>query len=560
MLYSLHVKNFAIIDETEVFFKEHLNIMTGETGAGKSILIGSVNAALGAKVSKDVIRQGAEYALIELTFDQISESICAALKEMDIYTEEGMLVLSRKIMENGKNICKINGESVTAAVLKEVASLLIDIHGQQEHQSLLRTSSHLQLLDRFAAEELGTLPEQLSQTYQIWKKKKDELSKESVDIEERNREMAYLKFAVDEITAARLSIGEDDQAEDEFKVLSNAKQITEALAACLRYTKDAEDGNAEELISSAERHLSKVSEHDKNLEQMMELLGEAENALSDFNRQAREYVASMEDFEERFREVEERLDLINRLKNKYGKSIADILQYASECNEKLQKYENYDAYLAKLRKEYETTEKQCLELCKQISNIRKKRAEVLTASMQQALLELNFTQVTFLLPFERMEQFHENGYDTCEFMISLNSGEPVKPLTKVASGGELSRIMLAVKSVLADKDEIPTLIFDEIDTGISGRTAQKVSEKLAQISTGHQILCITHLAQIAAMADTHFVIEKETKENHVTTKIRELSQEESCEELARLLGGAKLTQAVYENAKEMKQLAENYKK
>ena len=558
MLQSLHVKNFAIIDETEVDFREHLNIMTGETGAGKSILIDSVNAAIGAKVSKDIIRRGADYALVELTFSKLNSTTVELLKEKDIYPEEGMLVLSRKIMDSGKTVCKINGETVTAAILKEVAGYLIDIHGQQEHHSLLHKASHLRFLDRFAKEQLGTLPKQLEEAYKNWKNVKEELEGAVTDDAERNREMSYLAFALEEIEGARLRIGEDAELEEEYKVLSNSKQIVEAVAGSLRVTKMADD-NAEELISRAQRYLSRVSEYDEKLQNLEEILTNMQDMLSDFNSQAEDYIESVEDAGERFYEVEQRLNIVNQLKGKYGDSIAAVLAYKEECSLKIEKYNNYEAYLEKLRKEYKKAEEVCLLLCRQISEIRKKCAEKMTAAMKTALQDLNFSDVQFELPFEQLEQFNASGYDSCEFMISLNLGEALKPLTKVASGGELSRIMLAMKSVLAEQDEIPTLIFDEIDTGISGRTAQMVSEKLAGIGATHQILCITHLSQIASMADAHFLIEKSVEDGRTKTVIKELATEEIYMELARMLGGAEITPAVVQNAKEMKLLADKIK-
>lgn len=558
MLQSLHVKNFAIIDETEVDFREHLNIMTGETGAGKSILIDSVNAAIGAKVSKDIIRRGAEYALVELTFSELSSTIVELLKEKDIYPEEDMLVLSRKIMENGKTVCKINGETVTAAILKEVAGYLIDIHGQQEHHSLLQKNSHLKFLDRFAKEQLGTLPKQMEEAYKAWKAVKEEMESAVTDDAERNREMSFLTFAVDEIEGARLRIGEDAELEEEYKVLSNSKQIVEAVAGSLRFTKSADD-NAEELISRAQRYLSRVSEFDEKLQNLEEMLSGVQDMLSDFNSQAEDYIESVEDAGERYFEVEQRLNTVNQLKGKYGDSIEAVLAYKEECSQKIETYNNYEAYLEKLRKEYKKAEDACITLCENISVIRKSSAEKMTAAMKNALQDLNFSDVQFELPFEKLEQFNSSGYDSCEFMISLNLGEALKPLTKVASGGELSRIMLAMKSVLAKQDEIPTLIFDEIDTGISGRTAQMVSEKMAQIGATHQILCITHLSQIASMADAHFLIEKSVEEGRTRTGIREISQEEIYMELARMLGGAEITEAVVQNAKEMKLLADKIK-
>ncbi len=558
MLQSLHVKNFAIIDETEVDFREHLNIMTGETGAGKSILIDSVNAAIGAKVSKDIIRRGADYALVELTFSKLNSTTVELLKEKDIYPEEGMLVLSRKIMDSGKTVCKINGETVTAAILKEVAGYLIDIHGQQEHHSLLHKASHLRFLDRFAKEQLGTLPKQLEEAYKNWKNVKEELEGAVTDDAERNREMSYLAFAVEEIEGARLRIGEDAELEEEYKVLSNSKQIVEAVAGSLRVTKMADD-NAEELISRAQRYLSRVSEYDEKLQNLEEILTNMQDMLSDFNSQAEAYIESVEDAGERFYEVEQRLNVLNQLKGKYGDSIEAVLAYKEECSLKIEKYNNYEAYLEKLRKEYKKAEEACLLFCEKISAIRKSCAEKMTAAMKTALQDLNFSDVQFELPFEQLDWFNASGFDACEFMISLNLGEELKPLTKVASGGELSRIMLAMKSVLAEQDEIPTLIFDEIDTGISGRTAQMVSEKMAQIGASHQILCITHLSQIASMADAHFLIEKSVEDGRTKTEIRELANEEIYMELARMLGGAKITSAVVQNAKEMKLLADKIK-
>ena len=558
MLQSLHVKNFAIIDETEVDFREHLNIMTGETGAGKSILIDSVNAAIGGKVSKDIIRRGADYALVELTFGNLNSTIVERLAEKDISLEEDMLVLSRKIMESGKSVCKINGETVTAAILKEVAGYLIDIHGQQEHHSLLQKASHLKFLDRFAKEQLDTLPRQLENAYQEWKTVRDELAAAVVDEGERNREISFLTFAVEEIAGAGLRIGEDAELEEEYKILSNSKQIVEAVSNGLRFTKEIDD-NAEELISRAQRYLSKVSEYDTELQNMEAVLNSVQDLLSDFNSQAESYVSNMEDSSERFYEVEQRLNAVNQLKGKYGDTIEAVLAYKDECNEKIEKFNNYEAYLEKLRKNYKKAEETCLNLCERISAVRKEYAKKMTAAMKTALQDLNFSDVQFELNFDRLEQFNSTGFDSCEFMISLNLGEALKPLTKVASGGELSRIMLAMKSVLAEQDEIPTLIFDEIDTGISGRTAQKVSEKMAQIGANHQILCITHLSQIAAMADAHFLIEKNVLDGRTRTGIRKLSEEEIYTELARMLGGAEITTAVVQNAKEMKQLADHVK-
>ncbi len=411
MLQSLHVKNFAIIDETEVDFREHLNILTGETGAGKSILIDSVNAAIGGKVSKDSIRRGADYALVELTFDELSDTLIETLKQKEIYPEEGMLVLSRKIMESGKSVCKINGETVTAAIVKEVAGYLIDIHGQQEHHSLLQKASHLKFLDRFSKDSLGTLPKQMEEAYHNWKTIKEELEHAVVDEGERNREVSFLTFAAEEIEGARLQIGEDTELEEEYKILSNSRQIVEAVSGGLKFTKETDD-NAEELISRAQRLLSRVSGYDTELQNLESILNSVQDMLSDFNSQAENYIADMEDSGERFFEVEQRLNIVNQLKGKYGDSIEAVLAYKEECNKKIDKYNNYEAYLETLRKNYKKAEELCLILCEKISCIRKENAEKMTAAMKQALKDLNFSDVQFELPFTRMEQFHASGYDS----------------------------------------------------------------------------------------------------------------------------------------------------
>ncbi len=559
MLRSLHVKNFAIIDESLIEFGNHLNILTGETGAGKSILIGSVNAALGQKVSKDMIRHGAEYALIELTFDELSDEIVSKLKDMDIYPDDGEIVLSRKITDAGKSTCRINGETVNTNDLKAAAELLIDIHGQQEHQSLIRISEHRKLLDKFAAKELGELPEIMAAAYKEYTTAKEELSENSMDEAARLRESEYLRFAADEIEAANLKRGEDEEMEAEYKILSNAQQIAENLSAALRETRDDETGNAESLMMEAGRYISRISAYDERLEKLLETINTAADMISDFNRQADDYVSEMEDSRERFAKTEERLDVLNSLKNKYGGTIEAVLEYKDEALKKLEVYENYDLHIEMLKKKLREAEEKCKKTAGEISKIRHKKAEELNSLMIKALLDLNFVSVDFSAEVTELEEFTSLGIDKVEFMVSLNPGEPVKPLAKIASGGEQSRIMLAIKSALADKDEIPTLIFDEIDTGISGRTAQKVSAKLGLLAGTHQLICITHLAQIAAMADTHFVIEKTSDSEKTYTRVKSLDEDGQIEELARILGGAEITPAVYDNAREMKKLADKQK-
>ncbi len=558
MLVSLHVKNFAIINEIEVNFKNHLNIMTGETGAGKSIIIGSINAALGAKVTKDIIKSGSEYALAELVFETEDEEIFTAMRELDIPVEGNQIIISRKILP-GRSVCRINGEIVTGTALSSIAGLLIDIHGQHEHQSLLHKAKHLEIVDRFARNEIGALKQELGVTYKNYLKLKQEYTDAGMDEEKRLREISFLEYEINEIKNAQLMLGEDEELAVTYKKLSNANTILEGLQVVHSYLGYEADA-AGDSVSRALRHLMKLSEYDEVIGGFLSQVTDIEALINDFNRELSQYLSGMENKEEELYEVTKRLDLMNHLKQKYGNTIEGILLHCRECEDKLSKYKDYDEYMEKLKKALAEEEERLRLLCAQLSMIRQTKSLELTAKIKEALVALNFLDVKFEMTFEQTGSYSANGYDDAEFSISTNPGEALKPLSKVASGGELSRIMLGIKSVLADKDEIETLIFDEIDVGISGRTAQRVSEQLSLIANQHQIICITHLAQIAAMADAHYIIEKQTDGATTQTIIRELSESEQIDELARILGGAVITDRVIENAKEMKELASTSKK
>ena len=551
MLQNLHVKNLALIDETEVEFGPGLNILSGETGAGKSIIIGSINLALGEKVQKEMLRDNGESALVELIFFVEDADTIEAIRALDIEMEDDTVILSRKIT-GGRAIGRINGEAVSASKMKAVASLLIDIHGQHEHQSLLSKKKHLEILDTFAKEALGNKKEKLAQCYQEYRKLKDELEHANLDGEERARELSFLEYEVKEIEEAQLTVGEDEELEAVFRKYSNGKKIMDAVGAANAATSE-DDESASERIGRALRELASVSGYDERVKEMEEQLTEIDNLLSDFNHELASYLSDEEFDEETFYETEKRLDLINHLKSKYGNTIADILKYGEEKAERIMVLNDYDAYLARLQKNVSEKEKQLEQLSKKISDIRKKESKKLTGSIKNALLDLNFLDVQFTMEFAETD-YTANGIDDAQFLISTNPGEPVKPLGKVASGGELSRIMLAIKTVMAS-DKIGTLIFDEIDSGISGRTAQMVSEKMNVLGKSHQIICITHLPQIAAMADSHFLIEKSVENQATVSKIHKLTDEESVEELARMLGGVEITDTVLENAREMKQMA-----
>lgn len=559
MLQSLHVKNLALMKETEVELGEGLNILTGETGAGKSILIGSVNLALGAKFEKEMLRQGADNALVELVFSSKDEKVSEKLQELDLTAEEdGTIIISRK-MQVGKSTYKINGETVTARQVKELAEVLIDIHGQHEHQSLLHKKKHMEILDDYCGAEFEKVAGLVADTYKECRSLRQTIAEEAMDEEAKAKEQALAEFEYREIEEAKLMAGEDEELEQRYRLMSNSRKITENLAESYLYSGSDGEAGAGSSLSRALRALRSVTMYDKRLEELETQLSEVESLLGDYNRDVADYISDCEFDEEDFRTVEERLNVINHLKGKYGNTIEEILEYAETRQQLLLKLSDYEAYMQGLQQELIRKEGLLQEACEKLSAIRQKNALQLSEKLREALVSLNFLTVEFEIAVRPGQQITAKGYDDVEFLISTNPGESMKPLSQVASGGELSRVMLAIKTVLAGKDAIDTLIFDEIDAGISGKTAWKVSEQLAKVAHAHQVICITHLPQIAAMADTHFVIEKSSTDNHTITDIYSLEEEQSLGELARLLGSDVLSEAALSNAREMKEQAKQYK-
>lgn len=559
MLESLHVKNLALIDEQEVTFFPGMNILTGETGAGKSIVIGSVNLALGAKADKDYIRTGADYALVELVFS-LNERQQKEVRDMDLPVEEdGTLLLQRKIM-SGRSVCKVNGETVSSGQIKALAGSLIDVYGQHEHQSLLKPAAYKKMLDDYIGEEAVGLKEQLRSRLSDYRKTREELENQNTDEAVRAREAQLLEFEIGEIEDAALDPVSDEQVEKQYQKLINSKKMKEIIFAVHGLTGYEEDGSAGSTVGYALRELKALGDYDEESLPLISQLTDIDDLLNDFNRAVTEYRDSLEFDEEKFQYLEERLNVLNHLKSKYGDTIADILKTQEEKQQALEKLNHYEEHMEMLRQKAQEQRREILSLCGRISELRKNASGPLAEKLKAAMIDLNFLDVEFSIEITEDEQeFSQDGYNKVEFLISTNPGEELKPLWQIASGGELSRIMLAFKTVFADKDETDTLVFDEIDTGISGKTAWKVSEKLGKLSRDHQIICITHLAQIASMADAHFLIEKGVKEERTVTDIRKLSEEETLSELARLLGSGELTQAVMENAREMKQTAHRVK-
>ena len=557
MLHNLYVKNLALIDEIEVEFKEGLNILTGETGAGKSIILGSINLALGGRYSSDILRNEEEPGYVELTFLVEDEAQIQLLKALDVYPEQGMVTLSRKMIGK-RSVSKINGETVSISQLKEVAELLIDIHGQHEHQSLLYKKNHLLILDEFAKDIIKDVKAQVADAYQRYKKYKEELQEANLDEKERNKEMSFLEYEINEIREANLKEHEDEELEEQYRRMVNGKKITANLEEAYGYTANA-NNNASDALSRAIYCLQDAARYDEKANELYAQLSEVDSLLNDFNRELSDYSSTFDFSEEDFYEVEKRLNEINHLKSKYGNTIQEVFTYCEEKEETLRKLQDYDSYLEELRRNLEKAEAKVSSLSMQLSNMRQEASKELTKAIRDGLLDLNFLDVKFEMVFTALDHYTSSGTDEVEFMISMNPGEPTRSLGDVASGGELSRIMLAIKTVMAEKDRIETLIFDEIDVGISGRTAQRVSEKMAVIGRNHQVICITHLAQIAAMADAHFAIEKKVTDGKTRTSISLLNKEEEIDELARILGGAEITEKVRESAAEMKELANSTK-
>ena len=557
VLVNLHVKNLAIIDEVEVDFSDRLNVLTGETGAGKSIIIGSINLALGQKSPKDVIRKGADYALVELTFRADTERQRALVEEMGISMEDDEILISRKIMA-GRSVNRINGESVTLAMIRRIADIMIDIHGQNEQQSLLHSAKHMEIVDRYAREELGDRITRMADGYREYQRLQQELSQHEVPEEERLREISFMKYELEEIEQASLMHGEEEQLAEQYRRLSNATEIASGLGEIYGMTGEGNATAAEQRGQSL-RILHKLSEYSPQMEEFANQLSDIDSLLTDFNRDISDYMSDFETGGERFAEVEARLDLVRTIKAKYGATTAQVQEYADKLQEKLMKYEEYEQYREELLKSLTQQETTLKSLAVEITAIRQKVSRRLEKEIIKALKELNFLQVQFEIAVRPLDHLNSQGQDEVEFMLSTNPGMDLKPIGDAASGGELSRIMLAVKAVLAQHDEIPTLIFDEIDVGISGRTAQMVAEKMAYIGMTHQVICISHLAQIGAMADSHYLIEKTSRNEHTSTDIRLLDEKESVGELARILGGVEITDSVRESAAEMKQMAEQVK-
>ena len=524
MITNLHIKNIGIIDDIEINLNKGLNVLTGETGAGKSLIIGSLDIISGGRFSKEMIRKGEDHSFVE---------VCIYMPE-DQNAIDGNIIISREVFSNGRNMCKINGRLVTVTELKNFMKNYIEIHGQNDNQNILDNRTHIQYLDNFSGKEIKKLKEEYKEKYTRYNQIKKELKENYGDEKEKQRKLDLLKYQLNEIEEANLKANEEEKLEEKRRIIQNSEKIVENLNA----VNEALGENTIDSISYAVRALEKIERIDKKYEKCNNSLKSIYYELQELSRDVCCYQEEI-DFDEKERnEIEERLDLIYSLKRKYGNNIEEILTYKEEIGIEIKRIENLEEYNNKLKMEIEKLKIEMNKIGEKIHTLRMDNSRILSENINQTLrdLEMQNAKINIHVDYEE-EEFFENGKDKVEIYITTNLGEDEKPLIKIASGGEMSRIMLAIKKVLADVDEMPVLIFDEIDTGISGKAANAVAEKLSSISKKHQVVCISHLASIAANADYNYFISKRVIGERTNTNVRQLDEEETIKEIARISSG-----------------------
>ena len=558
MLNELHIENIAVIERADISFTAGLNVLTGETGAGKSIVIDSIGAVLGERVSRELVRHGAEKGLVSAVFD-LEETTGQWLRENEIEAEDE-LILQRRISADGKSSCRVCGAPVTAAQMKELAALLVDIHGQNDGRQLMDERRHREYLDRFGSYEDSIA--EYSRQYAKFRAIEKDIAKLSMDELEKARLSDSLSFQINELEKVELKVGEMDELSSRRDLLRNAEKLTEAIDEAYSALYGGEE-NALTLAQNAEYYTQRAAAIAPELEKAQSSISDAVFSLTDAAELLRDFKESLDFSPEEYDRLETRLALLNKLNRKYGKDEGELLDYLQQCRDKLDDIQYADERLLKLNKELEAQKARCLSAAENLSRKRRQAAEELEKRIVSELRDLNMPSVRFAVEFTPVENklgFDGNGMDQIRFVMSANAGEEMGRISKIASGGELSRIMLAMKNVFAENDPVSTMIFDEIDTGVSGIAAQRVGEKLYSVSKGKQVMCVTHLPQIAAMADSHFVISKEERHGRTFTQVRPLDTEGRKQELARLHGGDHITATTLASAQEQLSAAEKFKK
>lgn len=533
MLGQLHIKNIGIIDEITINFEDGLNILTGETGAGKSLIIDSISAITGSRMSKDIIKHGESMALVEACFFRGDET----------------KILTREFYQNGRNICKIDGRMVTLNELKAVGENLIDIHGQHDNQSLLNEKTHLELLDNFCEKEISPLKKEYQDILGEYQDIKAKIKEGYGDPSERARRIDLLKYQKDEIEEACLKEDEEDELNNTRNLILNSEKIARAISESYNTLHD----NVLEKLGNVTKELSTISHIDEKYDKLLQTINDAYYSLNDITYDMTSYLDEIDFDEAKQKEIEERLDLIFSLKRKYGNTIPKILEYLEKISGELDFLENSEEIIKKLETEKIKKEEKLKELSEKIRKIRKKYSKVIEEQVNKELQELEMKKAYIEFYFKESQEFLESGLDIVQIMICTNTGEGIKPLSKIASGGELSRVMLALKVVLCQYDDVPTMIFDEIDTGISGQAGKAVAEKMKRIGKTHQVICVTHLPVIAAAGDFNYFIEKQEKNGRTATSINRLNEEQTVKEVARILAGNDISEAVLKHANEIRE-------
>ena len=532
MLGQLHIKNIGIIDEITVNFDENLNIITGETGAGKSLIIDSINAITGSRVSKEIIRTGTDMAFVEACFFGKNEDT----------------ILAREIYQNGRNICKINGKMATVSELKEIGERLIDIHGQHDNQSLLDPKTHLELLDNFAGTNLYKLKDEYSSVLEQYKDVTAKIKNNYGDEQERARRLDLLSYQIEEIEVAKLKQDEEESLLNRRKILMNSEKIAKALNT----SHEAIDNVILDALSTVTRAMSNISDLDEKYEQTLAQINDAYYNLQDVASNLVDFSSEIDFSENEQEEIEERLDLINNMKRKYGNTIEDILAYYDKVCEEKHFLENSEEIINKLKNEQQELIVKLDKLADEITLQRKECAKNIEVKINEQMQDLEMKKAFLSFEFKKSDVYLENGKDDVQLLICTNVGDELKPLSKIASGGEISRVMLAIKTVLGEYDSVPTMIFDEIDTGISGQAGKAVADKLKIIGKSHQVICVTHLPSIVAAGKANYYIDKVVKNGQTRTQIKRLEEEETIREIARVIAGNDITDAVIEHARELR--------
>lgn len=555
MLNQLSVRNVAVIDKLDINLHDGVSVLTGETGAGKSIIIDSINMILGDRANKELVRYGMDKAVVQAVFDA-PKSVINILEENDIDVEDETVIITRQVTKEGKSVARINGMVVTLNILREISDRLINIHGQHDNQALLTPIRHITFLDAYADNEeyINRYKDILSKKREIEKK----ISSLEMDEQEKMQRIDLLEYQVKEIKKASLEKDEEDDLREQRDIYTNAEQITKSVnEAYMNLYEGDEIQSAYDGISIAVNEISQISDLNPQLKSIYDTLNEIMYSLEDTAHEIKEFGETVEFDEQTLNEIEERLDLISRLKRKYGNSIEEILEYLKKAESELNDIKLSDERTNELKEELKNITKELKEKGNVLTQRRENAAKVLEENIEKSLHELNMEKSKFKVNIENDGTFYDNGMDKVEFLISTNPGEPLKPLVKIASGGELSRVMLAIKSILADSDGVDTMIFDEIDTGVSGKAAMSIAKKLAVIAKNKQVICITHLPQLTAMADNHYLIQKNTDGELASTTLKELDEEGRELELARIIDGGEVTELALSHAKQMLENAKN---